>query len=491
MKSKLMVTFAATLLIVLWQGCKDEPVGQGGISSTVAELTGKVLDVKNHLPLAGVDVQYSGQNIFEEIATSNDGSFKIDIELREQNIVSVPGTLTFKKSGYKDKSLDITAAAGKSTRVAGDVVYLERDTITTIGGGGILPGGTAHTFAFISASTREISVYGVGGLESSIITFEVRDSLGFPINIDHKDTVKFSLVGTPLKGGAYISPAFCITNASGRVATTVNSGTVSGVLQFVASLRREIDGVTIQSTPVKITVNAGLPDQTHFTVAPERYNFPGYDWLGREDLITAQVGDKYSNPVNLGTAVYFNTTGGIINASGFSNENGQATVPLHSGNPRPNDPIFGKGFAYVRAFTLGQNGAAVQDSILILFSGVAQISNVSIDSFDVRSHGSSGPILFTVSDENGNPLSQGTRIKVTLQYKPPPGTEYNFAVTGNVDVTLGDTRWKGPGTTDFSFQVVDQTIGTVPVSIPATVIIEVTSENGNPPPIQLSGHIGG
>jgi hypothetical protein len=205
------------------------------------------------------------------------------------------------------------------------------------------------------------------------------------------------------------------------------------------------------------------------------------------------VGDKYSNPVKLGTAVYFNTTGGIINASGFTNDDGQATVELHSGNPRPSDPLFGPGFAWVRSSSLGEGGATVQDSILILFSGNASISGVSPTSFtvDSASGSTSGPIRFTVADENGNPLSQGTRITVQLQYTAPPLTTVNLAVTGDIDVTLGDTQAKGIGTTDFSFQVVDQTLPHLSTRIPVTAIIKVTSRNGNPPSVQVTGTVGG
>ncbi len=293
-----------------------------------------------------------------------------------------------------------------------------------------------------------------------------------------------------------VTPAFfAATRAmlAGRVATTVNSGTVAGVMQFVASLRRESDGVTISSTPVVITVNAGLPDQVHFTVAPDEYNFPGLDWLGRIDQITVQVGDKYSNPVKLNTAVYFNTTGGIINASGFTNNDGQARVDLHSGNPRPSDPTYGPGFGWVYASSVGENGVSVKDSILILFSGFSRISNISPSTFvvDSASGYSSGPIHFTVSDQNGNPLSQGTHIKVTLQYTPPPLTSINLNVTGDVDITLGDTQAKGAGSTDFTFQVVDQSSPHLSTRIPVTAIIEVTSRNGIPPNFQVNGTVGG
>jgi len=40
-----------------------------------------------------------------------------------------------------------------------------------------------------------------GGTESTILTWEVRDSLGFPIDFDHRDTVEFSISGVPVGGG--------------------------------------------------------------------------------------------------------------------------------------------------------------------------------------------------------------------------------------------------------------------------------------------------
>lgn len=457
--------------------------------SGVATVLGRVIDNTSRNPVGNATVVLSTPIYTDSIQTGGDGSYTFTANL--QGLSSVSGSVNVKKSGYRSNGYNFSVNAGE--QFAEDVVIL-RDTTTGVPRDSAGTG-NAHSIALVSLSANQISVYGVGGTESSIIIWEVRDSLGFPIDIDHRDTVNFSLIGVPAGGaqGAYVSPSSELTNVSGRVATTINSGTVSGVLQFTASLRRESDGVVIRSTPVVITVNAGLPDQVFFTVAPVEFNFPGLDWLGRTDPVTVQVGDKYSNPVKTNTAVYFNTTGGIINASGFTNPDGQATVDLHSGNPRPSDPVFGPGFAWTRATSVGENGVTVGDSILVLFSGNASISNINPLSFtvDSASGSTSGPINFRVSDENGNPLSQGTRIQVQLQYTAPPLTTINLTTIGDVDITLGDTQVKGPGTTQFSFQVVDQTIPRLVTRIPVTATIKVTSRNGNPPAVQLNGTIGG
>lgn len=454
------------------------------VASTAGQVLGRVFDAQSRLPLGAASVILTSNIFVDSVQTSFAGNYSFTIDL--QGLPTISGNLSISKNGYKAQSASFSVDAGQTFSAD---FYLNRDTTTGVrdtNGTGL-----AHSIALISVSNNEISVYGVGGIESSILTWEVRDSLGFPIDIDHSDTVTFELMGTPVRGGAYVSPASAMTNASGRVATTVNSGTVSGVLQFVAKLHRESDGVTIESQPVLITVNAGLPDQAHFSIGAEVINFPGYDWLGRIDHMTVQVGDVYSNPVKSGTAVYFSTTGGVIDASGFTDNTSHATVSLYSGHPKPSDAILGPGFAYVHATTMGDGGSTVGDSIRILFSGIAEITNVNPTSFAVARGGSSGPITFSVSDENGNPLASGTHISVTLQYTPPPNNStINLAVTGDISVTLGDTQARGAGITNFSFQVVDQTQGGVSSQIPVTVVISVTSQNGTPAPRQISGTIG-
>ena len=460
-------------------------------ASTVTQIYGKVFDVQSRLPLTNAMVTLASNLRTDSIQTSFAGDYSFSIDL--QGLPSLQGLLKVTKNGYKSQSAPFSADAGKS--FAQDFNLL-RDTTTAIRDTS-MSSLYAHSIAFVSMSAREIAVYGVGGTESSILTWEVRDSLGFPIDIDHRDTVEFQLIGNPVSGGAYVSPARALSNASGRVATTVNSGTVSGELQFVASLRRETDGVVIRSTPIIIVVNAGLPDQNHFTLGAARYNFPAYDWLGREDIISVLVGDKYTNPVKMGTAVYFNSTGGVIEAAGFTDQYGFTKtrdgdpIILFSGNPRPSDPILGPGFAHIAAMTRGENGVYISDTILILFSATSMIHEVSADTFSVPRGGESERIYFTVSDRFGNPLSRGTHISVALQYTPPPNSQVNLTTNGDVDVTLDDIIYSGPGATRFWFQVVDQTIGGVASRIAVTAKILVTSENGNPTPYSIAGHIGG
>jgi hypothetical protein len=453
------------------------------VQSTIAQVNGRVFDHQSSIPLTNALVQLSTALRLDSIFTATDGSFSFSIDL--SGLANLAGILKISKSGYQSVASNFSVGQGEVYTVN---VLLDRDTTTGVRDSSAT--GSAHSIAFIGATAYEIAVYGVGGSESTILTWEVRDSLGFPIDFDHRDTVMFQIMGGPVTGGAYVSPSSAITNASGRVSTTVNSGTVSGVIQFIATLRRNSDGAIIQSTPVIITIDAGLPDQTHFTIGADQFNFPGWDWVNHTDGILVQVGDKYSNPVKLGTAVYFNTTGGVIDASGFTDIHSHASVTLYSGNPRPVDSFYGKGFAWIRATTIGENSVTIVDSELILFSGISIIDSLSTFNFTVPSGGSSAAIHFVVEDENHNPLSPGTHITVTLQYTPPANSQVNLVTTCDVDVTLGDYLFRGPGTTRFTFWIVDQTEGGVGSKIPASVIIRVTSPNGNPPPVEIPGTIG-
>ncbi len=486
MKSKFIFGISLIVLACGVWSCQDSSPTSGATpGGTISQVQGKVFDNTTRLPIPSSTVYISSTIGTDSVRTSPDGAYTFNVDLNR--LTFLDGSLQVRKNGYRSKTLNFSVLPGN---IVYNDVFLDRDTTTGVRRDAGT--GTAHSIALVSLSSNQISVYGVGGAESSILTWEVRDSLGFPIDIDHSDTVTFQIMGAPTFGGAYVSPASVVTNAAGRVATIVNSGTVSGALQFVAQLRREIDGGVIQSTPILITVNGGLPDQAHFTIAPVQINFAAYDWEGRENPMTVQVGDRYSNPVHVGTAVYFNTTGGVVVASGFTDATSHATVILYSGNPKPDDAVKGKGFAYVRASTIGQGGATVEDSVLVLFSGVPIISNVNPNTFVVLQGQSSGPINFTVADENGNPLAPGTVISVTVQYTPPPSGSVTIVATGDISTVLGDTQARGQGITQFTIRVVDQSPnGGSPNPVDVGVVISVNGPNGRSPNYTINGTVGG
>jgi hypothetical protein len=475
-----------TVTVVCYPG-QTKDVGnvllQVDAGSTIGQVAGRVTDFITNLPVNNATVVLNTPIFVDSLTTSGDGGYSFSVNL--QGLAGVSGTVRVSKNGYTTTTFPFTVSAGQ---ILNTDVRLERDTTT-----GVPPDpsgtGDARSIAFVNLSANQVSVAGVGGTESSIITWEVRDSLGFPIDIDHSDTVFFQLSGVPVSGGAYVSPSWAITNVAGRVATTINSGTVSGVLQFTATLVRNSDGAVISSTPVVITVNAGLPAQSHFTIGPRQFNFAAYNWLGRTNDITVQVGDKYSNPVKTGTAVYFNTTGGVIAASGFTDPTSHATVVLYSGNPLPRDAtstlvtgnpaLFGDGtgYAWIRAHSLGESSVNVVDSVLILFSGVSSIT-LSANVVHIDS-GGCVDVSVTVADQNGNPLAPGTLIATEVEFTPPEGTNWSVLASGLPEDPLADHLTRGNGSTAFTLRICDGTPGGTPQRMPFNVKISVTGPNGN------------
>src|SRR5206468_7073605 len=127
------------------------------------------------------------------------------------------------------------------------------------------------------------------------------------------------------------SPDTVSTDSDGLASVTVTSGTLAQAVQ----VRAQITGTAIHSEPVRVAIHGGLPNANHFSFAVERKNVPGLVFLIL-DPITALVGDRYGNPVQEGTAVYFTTTGGVIQGSAPTDDHGLAKVDLVTGNPFPN-----------------------------------------------------------------------------------------------------------------------------------------------------------
>jgi hypothetical protein len=195
-------------------------------------------------------------------------------------------TVSFVKSGYRDTSFVVQINPGAVTPVS--LGMSARSPISGGTGGG---SGLAQTIAFLGSNPRELTVYGVGGIETAILGFEVRDSLGLPIDVAHYVDMSFSITNGP-NGGEYISPISVRTNQVGQAYTTFNSGVRAGVVQVLASAT--VGSRTISSSPIRLIIHAGYPDQTHFTVGPEKFNFPTLGIFGLRDRISVLVGDIYS-----------------------------------------------------------------------------------------------------------------------------------------------------------------------------------------------------
>jgi hypothetical protein len=465
-------------------GCKED---QSSASQGECVVSGICLDASTSAYLADVAVQAQSVAAGVKTATTDaSGAFRITFSTDS----SGTATFTLKKTSYRDTTFVVTLHTG--TVIALTLPMSPKSVVNP----GASSSGLAQTITFLGSSTQEVSVYGVGGKETAILGYEVRDSLGLPIDATHAVNLLFTSANGP-NGGEYISPTTVMTNAVGQAYTTFNAGTKSGVVQVTAtaSVGTGASARTIASSPVRLVINGGFPVQSHFSIAAARHNFPALGWVGKTNTVTVLVGDMYSNPVAPATAVYFRSSAGVIQPSIFTSKDGFGTVILYSGNPEPLNafaaPVYGNGYHYVVARTLGQGAVVVEDSTLILWSGPGQISNVAPTSFTI-SNGGSQNFTFRVSDALGHPLSAGTYIAVTATIPPPPtaGQQQNqvivvFGVNGTIE--LPDVILSGAGSTDFSFALKDGT-WSITDATPVNITINVLGPNV---PNSLSYTVGG
>ncbi|HUI30453.1 MAG TPA: carboxypeptidase regulatory-like domain-containing protein [Candidatus Acidoferrales bacterium] len=481
---------------------------------TTSHLTGYVTDSHSALPIKGVSVYLTTPIKVDSTTTSYSGYYSFDLNL--QGLSSVSGTLLFRLNSYDDTLINFSVNAGQT--IADNVALNAKPTV--VGGDSSTARGIARSISLVSITHQEISIHGVGRNETSVLTWQVLDSLGFPIDINHRDTVVFVPTGIPVTGdpqtGAYVTPTYGITDGSGQVYTTMNSGTVAGTVQLFAKLTLST-GATVQSSPVLITIDGGLPDQAHFELNVQKLNFAGYDWSERTDVFTAQAGDKYGNPVAPGTAVYFTTgdghgnpVGGVMTAAGQTDASGHTNATLYSGKPLahaygldpavfggPTDPLLplldgnfagdptyqgaGTGYVYAKSFTNGENGSIVVDSGLVCLSATAGPilfnDSLSISPVYIHSGGSTVIVMVHISDRFGNPLESGTVITATVDAEAPPnnsGLTWKISADGLPGI-LGDYLTRGAGSTDFALAVYGSE--NVPYTINFSVTVTVNGRN--------------
>ena len=447
---KIVVIFLLLVTFIFLFNTACESPSSSNEDETVT-LMGKVIDSENSTPISNAVIKVI--NISPEITevTDSEGNFSVIFDLKEALNIQVIAS----KESYLPDTAVATAVPGRTIELPLFQLSATKDTPVI--------SGNAASIILAQQSTDHIGVQESGSPETAQLVFEVNDSTGKPIDLSHSIEVTLSIGAGP-GGGEFIFPFSGFTDNNGQVKAHLTSGTKAGVVQIIAEAA--VDTGLIRSKPVSVAIYGGLPDLTHFSLAVEKLNFPGYNIYGLTDRITAYVGDKYSNPVRPNTAVWFNTDGGIIEGSSLTNLQGQASVNLISAAPQPAHPVYGAGFATITASTVDENQNTINADAIVLFSGYPTIS-IQPTSFAIP-NGGSQTFIYTVSDQNGNPLSEGTSINVSIDGE-------NIETLGTLDVDLPDTQ--SPSWTTFSFLVYDSQ-DTVTVVKPVSIEISASGPNG-------------
>jgi hypothetical protein len=161
----------------------------------------------------------------------------------------------------------------------------------------------------LAASSSNIEV---GGSSSQIFA-TLQDAYGNPLSEGY--TVAFDITVAPGSTGIPGSrPSFNTqfpithqevpTNINGQAIVQLYSGTSSGSVAIRAcTVPSEEDSLYVCNEKSLVTISSGPPRYINITFAHEGEAFPGTP--ERFVQVGAIVGDRYSNPVQYGTAVYF------------------------------------------------------------------------------------------------------------------------------------------------------------------------------------------
>ncbi len=439
-------------ILLAFLGCKSKD--KSVVTDTSVVLTGTVQNVRTERGIPNASV---GVVEYPEVTTGTDstGNYTLFIEVGDslkQNIHVYASA----GSGYGKDTTVLYIVSGRKYQVPTlSLKNLADDPDTSNSG----PSTSPATIYFVGSNVPYITVRETGEVETARLTYEVRDTRGVPVDLNNSATVRFSILGGTT-GGEYLGNDTAVTNENGRAMVSVISGTRPGTLQIMATVHD-----TIRARPVQLSVHTGPPDSVHTTVGFHRINYPGLDWVGRVDTVVALIGDRYSNPVPVGTQCYFYSDHGVVEPQGNANIDGMSRVLLLSGNPFPFNST-DRGWSRVHLQTVDCTGHRYSIFGTVLWTGVIWNFNVVPNTFDIPNRGMQ-QFNITLSDVYDHPLSSGTQYMVTSTF----GT-----LNGDINLIFPDT-WSDDWT-HFTFTLsdpdtIDHAIGAMTV-----LTIAVAGDNG-------------
>jgi hypothetical protein len=454
-KTRLLSVVYLLLFVTFLFSCEEvfEPIS----------ITGRVIDQNTDEAVSNATVTLVSPEALSQSTISDEAGNYLFTDVAVDSVVSV--TVRAEKEGFSTESITVLAAPEEELVVPD--IQMENLEQQDDDGGVAGESGGAASLILVNQSAESIRITETGGEVNASFTFEVQDSSGRAINSQNAVDVQFRITEGP-NGGESITPEVVRTNAQGQVTSNIFAGNVAGNLKIEALIERPDVGLTIRSKPILLTIHGGFPNLEHFSIAADIFNFEAFSINGNRDEISVIVGDKFSNPVKPGTPVYFNTTGGVIQGSAVTDDDGQAVVELISGDPRPADQ-----YATIRAFTFNEFDEEISREIRVLFSGPPSTNNITVEPNTINIDRNLGGQQFTMelTDINGNPLPFNTRVTIT----PSDG----MTVSGESNFRIPNALFGGPGVTEFGFTLQDDDeINLEDSPTEVSILIEVETPGG-------------
>jgi hypothetical protein len=336
-------------------------------------------------------------------------------------------------AGKASLAPQVSTINGRAQVVYRDLGCAQSDTVTAsvagtngtakIGFQISAPDAAAINVASIVPADRSIVIKGSGGsgrVESAAVQFRVVDQSGNPLA---NQKVSFSTISTKT---VTLSKSMDVTDASGYVSTTVNSGTEPTAVRVQAMLDSGL--ATISDS---ITVTTGVPIQAAFSLSSEVFNIEGWDYDNVQTNLMLLLADQFGNPIADGTPVVFQTDSGAVGTSdrgGCTTVNGACTVPLRSQNPRfgtdATAPQGRAGLATVSVSTSDSTNVPLTGRIAVFFSGsFATRITRTLNGSDVPVTGAgislalqscaAAQVQIRLNDARNNPMPAGTTLGAT------------------------------------------------------------------------------
>lgn len=419
------------------------------VSDRTVTLAGQVLDARTNRGIPNANIRTV--EFFETASSDENGNFEFTILTGDSFRAQI--RVIASANQYKSDTISILATSGRRMQLPNFRLSNLNDIDTNITTG---PSGPPSSILFVGSNVPSIGVRETGIVEAMILTYEVRDNRGIPVDLDNQTTVFFRIDGST-GGGEYLGNDSAVTDINGRVTCSIISGIRAGTVQVVA-----ICNDTIIARPVVVTIHSGPPDSLHTTIGFERINFPALDWVARIDTVMVLLGDRYSNPVPAGTRTYFFSDHGVIQGMGTADQNGIASVLLFSGNPYPPD-----GWSFTHAQTVDWTGNSYIVSGQVLWTGTIGFFSVTPTTFTIANRGSQAYVVY-LADYLNHPLSRGTTFKVNTTAG---------VLTGDIDLVFPDTQ--SQSWTYFYFTLSDDDPNDAEPPKACIISIETRGLNGN------------